>query len=258
MTKIHPTAIIGENVTLGEGVEIGPHCIIEEDVLIGDHTTFMANVYVGRYSRIGAHNQFFPFSTIGLIPQDLKFGGEKSHVVIGDHNMVREHVTIHRGTQHGGGVTTIGSHNLLMVGSHVAHDCVLGDRNIMSHGATLAGHVTIGVDATVGAYSAVHQFCKVGDHAFIGGYTVVTQDAMPFVKTVGNRAKAYGINSLGLERKGFSKEEVSNLKSAYRILFLRKLRLVDALERLDEEFKDCEQVRYLAEFIRAAKRGIVR
>ncbi len=258
MTDIHPTAIIGENVTLGDGCKIGPHCIIEDDVEIGANTSFMANVYVGSYTRIGSHNTFFPFSTIGLTPQDLKFGGEKSHVIIGDHNMVREHVTIHRGTEHGGGLTTIGSHNLLMVGSHVAHDCQLGSRNIMSHGATLAGHVTIGEDATVGAYSAVHQFCKVGNHAFIGGYTVVTQDAMPFVKTVGNRAKAYGINSLGLERKGFTKETITNLKSAYRILFLRKLRLIEALERLDEEFKDCEQVQYLTQFIRAAERGIVR
>ncbi len=256
--NIHPTAVIGENVTIGEGTEIGPYCILEDNVAIGPANRFMASIYVGRFTRIGASNTFFPYSTIGLIPQDLKFGQEDTVAEIGDHNVIREHVTIHRGTGHGGGLTKIGNHNLLMVGSHVAHDCFIENRAIMSHGATLAGHVIVGEDATVGAYSAVHQFCNVGDYAFIGGFSVVTQDALPFVKTVGNRATIYGINSIGLERKGFSKEEIANLKSAYRLLFQKKLRLVEALERLDMEFPDCPRVKYLARFIRAAKRGIVR
>ena len=256
--NIHPSAIVADNVQLGEGVEIGPNCIIEEDVQIGDHTRLMANLYIGRYTKIGAHNTFFPFSTIGLVPQDLKFGDEKTVTEIGDHNMIREHVTIHRGTEHGGGVTRIGNHNLLMVSSHVAHDCFVGDRSIMSHGATLAGHVVVGDDANVGAYSAVHQFCNVGDHAFIGGFSVVTKDAMPYVKTVGNRAKAYGINTIGLERKGFTKEEITGIQQAYRILFLRKMRLTEALDKVEQEYKDSPRVMYLVNFIRAAKRGVVR
>ena len=256
--KIHPTAVIGNNVTFGEGVDIGPYCVFEDDVVIGAHTRFMAHVYVGRYTTIGEHNTFFPFSTIGCIPQDLKFKDEKTEVIIGDHNLFREHVTVHRGTGHGGKVTRIGSHCMLMVGSHVAHDCIVEDRVLMSHGATLAGHVDVGIDATVGAYSAVHQFCKVGEHAFIGGFSVVTQDALPYVKTVGNRAKAYGINALGLERKGFTKEDILELKSAYRTLFLRKLRLVEGIEKLEEDFPESPNVKYLVSFIKSSQRGIVR
>ena len=256
--KIHPTAVIGERVVIGDDCEIGPFCVIEDDVVIGSGNRFMASLYIGRYTRIGEHNQFFPYATIGLVPQDLKFGNEETHAEIGDHNVVREHVTIHRGTGHGGGLTRIGQHNLLMVGSHIAHDCKVGDRIIMSHGATLAGHVNIGDDATVGAYSAVHQFCDVGEHAFIGGFSVVTKDALPFVKTVGNRARIFGVNTLGLERKGFSKDEVANLKSAYRILFQKKLRLVEALAQLEADYADCPRVAYLTSFIQASQRGIVR
>jgi len=255
--RIHPTAIIGNNASIGEGCEIGPYCVLEDDVQLGPHNRLMASVYVGRQARLGAHNLVYPFTTICLPPQDLKFAGEDSYVEIGDHNTFREHVTIHRGTAHGLGFSRIGSHNLFMVGSHMAHDCIMGDRNIMSHNASLAGHVVVGHDATVGAYSAVHQFCNVGDHAFIGGFSVVTQDALPYVKTVGNRAKTYGVNTIGLERKGFSKQTVYDLKSAYRLLFLRKLKLNVALERLEREFPDSSEVQYMVKFIRAAKRGIV-
>lgn len=256
--RIHPSAIIGQDVVIGDDCEIGPQCIIEDDVHIGPGNRFMASIYVGNYTRIGSNNSFFPYSTIGLVPQDLKFAGEKTRVVIGDHNTVREHVTIHRGTAHGDELTQIGSHNLLMVSSHVAHDCFIGDRCILSHAATLAGHVVVGDDATVGAFSAVHQFCNVGDYAFIGGFSVVTKDAMPYIKTVGNHAKIYGINTIGLERKGFSKQEVRDLRFAYRILFQKKLRLVEALEQLENELKDSSRVQYLVDFIKAAKRGVVR
>lgn len=256
--KIHPTAVIGDQVTIGEGSEIGPYCILEDEVTIGRHTRLMANVYVGRYTKIGDHNQFFPYSTIGVVPQDLKFEDRKTTLEIGDHNTIREHVTLHRGTVHGGGITKIGNHNYLMVLTHSGHDCHIGDRNILSHAATLAGHVTIGNDATVGAYSGIHQFCRVADHAFIGGYSVVTQDAMPYIKTVGNRAKIYGLNTIGLERKGFSKTDIAELKDAYRILFLRKLRLEEALAELDERYPDSAHIRYLVDFIRSSERGIVR
>ena len=257
-TTIHPTAILGENVTVGEGCEIGPYCIVEDNVTIGEGNRFMAHVYVGRYTAIGNQNTFFPFSTIGVIPQDLKFEEEETRAIIGDHNVFREHVTLHRGTGHGGGVTRFGSHNLMMVGSHVAHDCQVGDRTIMSHQSSLAGHVTVGDDAVVGAYSSVHQFCAVGNHAFIGGFSVVTKNALPYVKTVGNRASIYGINNIGLERKGFSREEIDDLKNAYRILFQKKLRLVEALDQLEADFPKNSHVQYMVKFIREAERGIVR
>ena len=256
--KIHSTAIVGERVEIGANCEIGPFCILEDDVSLAENTKLMAHVYVGRYTRIGAHNQFFPYSTIGMAPQDLKFGNERTVLEIGNHNVVREHVTLHRGTGHGGSLTKIGDHNLLMVGSHVAHDCSIGDRNILSHAATLAGHVVLGNDATIGAYSGIHQFCRVGDHAFIGGYSVITQDALPFVKSVGNRATIYGINALGLERKGFSKESIQHLKAAYRTLFHKKLRLSEALEQIKEDYSDDSFVAYLIEFIEESERGILR
>jgi len=258
MTVVHPTAIIGKNVQIGEGTEIGPYCVLEDDVVIGPRNHFMASVYVGRYTVVGADNGFFPYSTIGCIPQDLKFKDEPTRLQIGDRNRIREHVTLHRGTGHGGGVTRIGSDNLIMVGAHAGHDCQVGDRTILSHGCALAGHVTVGDDATVGASSSVHQFCRVGEHAFIGGHSVVVMDALPFVKTVGNHAKIYGINTIGLQRKGFSDEEVSDLKQAYRILFLKKLRLVDALAKLKQEMAGRPRVDYLLHFIESSERGIVR
>lgn len=256
--QVHPSAIIGNNVTIGEGSEIGPYCVIEDDVTIGRNNKLASHLVVGRYTSIGNDNIFYPFSTIGLNPQDLKFGTEKTVLEIGDNNTFREHVTLHRGTGHGGGVTRIGSHNLVMVSAHVAHDCQVGSHVILSHAATLAGHVLVGDHATVGAYSGVHQFCRVGDYAFIGGYSVITQDALPYIKSVGNRAKAYGINTIGLERKGFSKDEVTRLKDAYRTLFQRKLRLVEAQEQVAEKYGDCARVTYLLDFIAASERGIIR
>ncbi|CAM2007286.1 acyl-ACP--UDP-N-acetylglucosamine O-acyltransferase [Acanthopleuribacter pedis] len=256
--QVHPTAIVGNNVTIGAGTEIGPYCVIEDDVTIGENNILGSHLVIGRYTNIGNHNRFYPFSTIGLQPQDLKFDDEKTVLEIGDHNTFREHVTLHRGTGHGGGVTRIGSHNLVMVSAHVAHDCLVGDHVILSHAATLAGHVLVGNHATVGAYSGVHQFCRVGDYAFIGGYSVITQDALPYIKSVGNRAKAYGINTIGLERKGFTKEEITNLKDAYRTLFQRKLRLVEAQEVVTKKYSDCARVKYLLDFIAASERGIVR
>ncbi|MDJ0835632.1 MAG: acyl-ACP--UDP-N-acetylglucosamine O-acyltransferase [Acidobacteriota bacterium] len=258
--KIHPTAVIGSDVEIAAGTTIGPFCIIEDHVKIGPGNTLLANVYVGAYTEIGEGNTVFPYTTLGLIPQDLKFGQEVTRLVIGNNNKIREHVTIHRGTEHGGGTTKVGNDNLFMVGSHAAHDCRIGDRCILSHGCALAGHVIVGDDATVGAASSVHQFCHVGNHAFIGGHSVVVKDALPYIKTVGNRAKIYGVNTIGLERKGFSKEDISAIKSAYRILFLRRLPLSEALSQLDETYTDNECVKYLADFIRAAQeaRGITR
>ena len=256
--KIHPTAILGDEVAIGPDTEIGPYCIIEDKVTIGSGNRLLAHVYLGRNTVIGDHNRFFPYASAGLVPQDLKFRDEETRTEIGNHNNIREHVTIHRGTGHGGGVTKLGNHNLVMVNAHMGHDAIVGDRNILAHGATLAGHVTVGSDTTVGSYSGVHQFCRVGDHAFIGGFSVVVKDALPYIKTVGNHAKIYGINTIGLERKEFSKEEIQTLQQAYRILFLRKLRLVEALEKLETELADQPRVRYLIDFIKSSDRGITR
>ncbi|HEV7922609.1 MAG TPA: acyl-ACP--UDP-N-acetylglucosamine O-acyltransferase, partial [Thermoanaerobaculia bacterium] len=184
---------------------------------------------------------------------------ERTELVIGDDNVFREFVTVNRGTAGGGGITTIGSHNFFMAYSHVAHDCHVGSRTIFANNATLAGHVEVADNAQVGAFSAVHQFCRVGEHAFIGGDTIATQDVLPFVKTVGSRpAKTYGINTIGLERKGFPKETVEALQRAYRILVRSKLKLADALAQLEQELGSVPEVRYLAEFVRGSKRGVIR
>lgn len=256
---IHPTAIIGNAVELDPSCEIGPYCVLEDGVHIGPQTRLMGHVYVGRGTKIGANNTVWPFSTLGTEPQDLKYAGEETFAEIGDQNTIREHVTIHRGTAHGGGLTKVGSHNLLMVGSHVAHDCRVGSHTILSHNCSLAGHVTVGDFASVGAYSAVHQFCRVGNHAFIGGFSVVTQDALPFVKTVGRRDTAiFGINKIGLERKGFKKDQLTQLNRAYRVLFNKGLRLKEAIAKVKEDFADSEDVGYLIDFIEASERGVVR
>lgn len=255
---IHPSAQIGKRVEIGDGCEIGPYCIVEDDVTLGKDNRLIAHVCVGSHTVIGAGNTVYPFTTLGMPPQDLKFGGEVSRVEIGDFNTIREQVTVHRGTAHGGGATTVGHHNLLMVSSHVAHDCHVGDHTILSHGCTLAGHVDIGDHATVGAYSGVHQFCRAGAYAFIGGFSVVTKDALPYIKSVGNRAKIYGINTIGLERKGFTREELLNLRGAYRTLFQKGLRLQAALQQIRADYPDCKRVAYLADFIAGSQRGIVR
>jgi len=252
---IHPSAIVAADARIGSGSVIGPFCIIESNVVIGSGNRLMASITVGENTRIGDDNTVYPYTTLGLPPQDLKFGGEQTRLQIGNGNTIREHVTLHRGTGHGGGLTELGDENLIMVGAHAGHDCRIGNRSILSHGCALAGHVTVGDDAVVGASSSVHQFCHVGDHAFIGGHSVVVQDAMPFIKTVGNRAKIYGVNTIGLERKGFSSEDVKAVKQAYRILFLKKLALAEALDRVEEELGDNARVAYLTDFIRKALEG---
>ncbi len=234
-------AVIGPNVTIGAGTVVGPHARIEGPTTIGER-----NRIIGQCS-------------IGTEPQDLKFKGEKTELRIGNDNVFREFVTINRGTTGGGGITTIGSHNYFMAYAHVAHDCHVGSNTVFANNATLAGHVDIGDYSTIGAFSAVHQFCRVGDHAFIGGGSICTQDVLPFVKTVGNRpAKTYGVNTIGLERKGFQKQTVEALQRAYRILTRSKLSLADALARIESELSFHSEVRYLVEFIRGSKRGFIR
>jgi UDP-N-acetylglucosamine acyltransferase len=253
---IHETAIVYGGARIGEGTVIGPYTTIGPNVTIGRNCRIGASCVVDGWTDIGDDNEFFPFASVGQAPQDLKFKGEATRLVIGEHNVVREFVTIHRGTAGGGGVTTIGHHNLFMAYAHVAHDCHVGSYTIFGNGATLGGHVTVEDYATISAYSGVHQFCRVGKHAFIGGYTVVTRDALPFAKTVGNRARIYGLNTIGLARRGFSPELIEKLRGAYRHLLLHNTsRALDLIAR--DTALAAPEVEYLVAFITSAKRGVI-
>lgn len=256
--KIHPTAIVDGSALLADGVAVGPYTVIGARVEIGADTRVEASAHIQGPTTIGERNVIYPFASIGLDPQDLKYGGEETRLEIGDDNRFREHVTVHRGTGHDRRLTTVGSDNLFMVGSHIAHDCVVGDHTVFANNGTLAGHVEVQDHATVGAFSSVHQFCRVGRHAYIGGYSVITRDPLPFVKTVGTKPVCYGINRIGLERKGFSPELLKTLDLAYRILVRSKLKLDEALARLTDELGDEPEVRYIVEFAEGARRGVIR
>ncbi len=255
---IHPTAIIGQDVEISESANIGPFCVIGDHVRIGDNTKLNASIQIDSHTTIGKNNTVYPFCCIGFPPQDVKYHGEPTETIMGDNNIIRENSTIHRGTITGRGKTVLGSGNFLMASSHVAHDCQVGNNNTFVNAATLGGHVTVENHVYIGAYSGVHQFCRIGDHAFIGGYSVITQDALPYVKTVGNRARTYDINTVGLERKGFRPEAITALKKAYRILLRRKLQLADALSEMRKEFPNIDEVKYFADFIERSERGICR
>lgn len=259
MARIHPTAIISSDAGLAEDVEIGPYAIIGPSVTIGAGTVVGAHTRIEGPATVGERNIFYGHASIGGPPQDLKYQGERTELAIGNDNMIREFVTLNRGTAGGGGRTTIGSNNFLMAYSHIAHDCHVGSSTVFANSATLAGHVEVGDHATVGAFSAVHQFSRVGEHAFIGGFTVVTQDALPYVKTVGNRpAKTYGVNTIGLQRKDFSQETIDALDRAYRILIRSKLKLEDALQKIEDELGFHPETRLLIDFVRQSHRGFIR
>ena len=248
---VHPTAVIGPRTVVGPQAVIGPHVVVGANVVIG------ASAVVDGDTTIGDDTQIFPFASIGLPPQDLKYRGERTRLAIGRGNVFRECVTIHRGTVGGGGETRIGDRNLFMTYAHVAHDCHVGSDTIFGPGATLGGHVSVEDFAQISAYSGVHQFCRVGRYAFIGGYSVVTKDALPFAKTVGNRARVYGLNTVGLVRRGFSPEVVSRLKRSYRYLLTSRMTPARALETIDGDAAlACPEVQYLVEFIRSSSRGV--
>jgi UDP-N-acetylglucosamine acyltransferase len=256
---IHPSAIIDPTAEIAETAEIGPYCIIGAEVQIGARTRLMANNYVEGATWIGEDNIFFPYSTVGVASQDLKYKGERAETRIGHRNRIREFVTIHRGTAGGGLVTQIGSDNLLMAYAHVAHDTLIGDHVIMANGATLAGHVTIGDWADISAFVGVHQFCRVGRHAFIGPHTVVTQDVLPYSLTVGKREVAvFGANRIGLERRGFDTAVIEALQTSLRLLTRSKLNTTQAIERIRAEAPACAEVNELLEFILTSDRGIVK
>jgi UDP-N-acetylglucosamine acyltransferase len=257
---IHATAIIDKNAEIGSDAVIGPYCVIAPDVRIGSGTELGPYVSVQSGTVIGQKCRFHGHASIGTDPQDLKYKGEPTRLQIGDRNVFREFVSINRGSGHGGGLSTIGDDGLFMAYSHVAHDCHVGNQVIFANAATLAGHVAVSDHAQIGAFSAVHQFCRVGTHAFIGGFSVVTRDALPYIKTVGDRndAKIYGINSIGLQRKGFPDETIEELKQVYRILFRSQLNTSDALIRVREKTWAAQEVATLIEFIENSERGFIR
>jgi UDP-N-acetylglucosamine acyltransferase len=253
---IHETAIVHPHAKIGPGSVIGPYVTIGPRVTVGSDCKIGASTVIDGTTEIGDETEVYPFSSLGLAPQDLKFKGEPTRLVIGKQNVFREFVTIHRGTAGGGGITSIGDHNLFMAYAHVAHDCHVGSHTIFGNAATLGGHVTVEDFATISAYSGVHQFCRVGQHAFIGGYTVVTRDALPYAKTVGNRARIYGVNTIGLARRGFSPDRLNKLRRAYRHLLQHNTsRALELIER-DPSLASADVV-YLVHFITSAKRGVI-
>ena len=255
---IHETAIVAANARIGDDCHIGAFCTVGENVVLGEGVRLDSHVVVDGRTTIGDETHVFPFVSIGLAPQDLKYAGEPTGTEIGKRNHIREFVTIHRGTEGGGGMTRIGDGNLLMAQAHVAHDCQLGSEIIMANAATLAGHVEIADKASVGAYSGVHQFCRIGYEAFVGGYSVVVKDAMPFAIIQGNHAKCYGLNKLGVKRRGYGRDTIDKLNHAFHLLLSAKLNTTQAVERIREEIADCREVDLLVRFIESSKRGVVK
>lgn len=258
MSFIHETAIVSPKAEIGEDCYIGAYSTVGDEVILGNRVRLESHIVVDGRTKIGDETKIYPFVSIGLAPQDLKFKGEPTRVEIGERNHIREFVTVHRGTEGGGGITKIGDDNLLMAQAHVAHDCLLGNEIIMANAATLAGHVEIADRANIGAYSGVHQFCRVGLEAFVGGYSVVVKDAMPYAVIQGNHAKCYGLNRVGMKRRGYPKDTIEKLHKAFHLLLSAKLNTTQAIEKIKEEISDCKEVDLLVEFIEASKRGVVK
>ena len=256
---IHPTAIVDARARVAESAEIGPYCVVGPEVEIGARTRLMANLYLEGPSWIGEDNVFFPYSTVGVASQDLKYKGERAETRIGHRNRIREFVTIHRGTQGGGLVTSIGSDNLIMVQAHVAHDVRIGDHVILGNSVGVAGHVIIEDWVDVSPFSGIHQFCRIGRHAFIGPYSVIKQDVMPYSLTSHKPESAvFGANSIGLERRGFDKATVEALQTAFRLLTRAGLNTSQAIDRIRAEVPALSEIEELIAFIRASERGIIK
>ncbi|HLA79626.1 MAG TPA: acyl-ACP--UDP-N-acetylglucosamine O-acyltransferase [Vicinamibacteria bacterium] len=255
--EVDPTARVAPGAILGPGVRVGAYCVIGPRVRLGTRTVLESQVTIAGDTTLGEDNQVFPFASLGHRPQDLKYHGEDTKLVIGDRNTFREGVTVHRGTEGGGGITRIGSDNLFMAQVHVAHDCRVGNHTIFANAAALSGHVEVQDWATLGGFAGVHQFCRVGAHAFMGGATIATKDVLPFSMTVGNRARIFGLNLIGLRRRGFSAEALSALKQAFRVLVQSRLNTTQALALLQAEGPHTPEVGELVTFIRESKRGVV-
>jgi UDP-N-acetylglucosamine acyltransferase len=260
--SIHPTAIIAKGAEIPDSCTIGPFCTVGESVVLGERCELVSHVVLDGHLTMGSDNRVFSFACLGIAPQDLKYKGEPTQLVIGDKNDFREYVTISRGTTGGGGLTRVGSGCLIMAYTHIGHDSVIGDGCILANGATLAGHVTVEDHAVVGALNPVHQFCTIGTHAYIGGGTTITQDVLPYSLTsIERNNHAYGINRIGLERKGFTPEEIKQLRAAYKLLQASKLNTTEAVAAIREkialgEFGD--KVAYLADFIAKSQRGVIK
>jgi len=257
MAAIHPTAIVDPAAELAESVTVGPYSIIQGHVVVGPDTEIGSHVVIKEHTTIGARCRIFQFAVLGEIPQDLKFAGEVSHLIIGDDNTIREFATMHRGTAGGGGVTRVGNNNLFMAYSHVAHDCLLGNRVVMSNAATLAGHITVEDKAILGGFVAVHQFCRIGCHAFIGGASAVSRDVPPYTMAVGNRAKLVGLNLVGLKRSGLADAALQALRQTYDILFHSDLNTREAVAKARQEFPQVPEVEHLLWFVEHTERGLV-
>ncbi len=257
--NVHPTAIVDPRATVHASCKIGPYCVIGPEVELGEGCDLVSHVVIEGPTKIGSNNRFFPFCSIGMAPQDLTYAGEPTRLEIGNHNEIREFVTINRGTVKGGGVTRMGSHILVMAYTHIAHDCIIGDHALLANAATLGGHITVGEWAQVGALCPVHHFVRIGAHAFIGGGTTITQDVLPFSKTSAVRdVHAFGLNAVGLDRRGFSKERIRKLQDAYRVLLASKLNTSQALEKLKAKSDRGEDVDLLIDFIEQSERGVIK
>ena len=256
--SIHPTAIISPKAEVGQNVSIGPYTIIGDQVILHDDVRVASHCVVEGPSEFGRGSVFFPFVSAGQAPHDLKYRGERSWLRSGERNTFREFSTLHRGTEGGGNLTEIGSDNLFMAQAHVAHDCRIGDHVIFANGASLAGHVVIEDYATLGAYAGIHQFCRVGKHAFVGAYSVVVKDALPYARTVGNHARCYGQNTLGLRRRGFSNDEIRRITHAFRLLLAAKLNTTQAVEAIRRELSGWPEIDYLVQFIESSERGVTK
>ncbi len=255
---IHETAIVSPQARIGKDCYVGAYSTIGDAVVLGDNVHLESHVVINGKTTIGDETRIFPFVSIGLAPQDLKYNGEETATEIGKRNHIREFVTVHRGTQGGGGLTQIGDDCLLMAQAHIAHDCRIGNEVIMANAATLAGHVTIADRANIGAYSGIHQFCRIGLEAFVGGYSVIVKDALPFAISQGNHAKCYGLNRLGMKRRGYAKETIEQLHHAFHLLLSAKLNTTQAVEKIKQEISDCSEVNLLVDFIETSQRGVVK
>jgi len=255
--KIHPTAIVEPDAKIADGAEIGPFCIVGKKVKIGKNTKFTSNVVI-EHTEIGKDCTVYPFTSIGLPPQDIRYKGEKTKVKIGNNNVIREYSTIHRASVSGDKITSIGDDNFFMAYVHIAHDCKVGNNVIMANASTLGGHVTVDDYCFLGGLVAVHQFSRIGAYSMIGGFSAITKDIPPYTTASGDRAKLYGLNAIGLKRQNFSDSQVRSLKQAYKLLFRSKLTVKEAIALLRQEGNLSEEVRNLIDFIEENKRGICR
>lgn len=258
MAHIHPTAIVDKSARLHETAVIGAFCIVGENVEIGEGTVLRSHIVVGKNTKIGKHNEIYQFASLGETPQDKKFQGEESYLEIGDNNKIRESCTLHRGTADGGGLTKIGNDNLLMVNTHIAHDCIIGNGNVFANNVGVAGHAVIGDFVTIGGQSGVHQFCQIGSYAMIGASSLIVKDVCAFITADGRPAKAVGLNKTGLKRRNFTSEQLAILDEAYRIMFRSGLLSKDALTALEPLMEKEPLVRLMWQSLNNAGRGLTR